>query len=96
VAYQRELVTLFGRVQGVGFRDRVREIATRHAVAGSVRNAGYDRVAIDVQGDEDAIDAFIDDVLRHQPRFAVVDRVERSKLEPNESSGFAVAPSERD
>ena len=61
----RELVVLQGRVQGVGLRERVLQVARGYDVAGTVRNlrAG-DAVEIDVEGEQSGIDAFVADLER--------------------------------
>jgi acylphosphatase len=87
-------MTLSGRVQAVGFRQTVLEIAARHAVAGTVRNRRRDgRLEIDAEGEEDAVRAFLADVLAHPPRFARIDGVERGTAEPRGATGFREAPS---
>ena len=87
-------MTLSGRVQAVGFRQTVLEIAARYAVAGTVRNLRRDgRLEIDAEGEEGAVRAFLDDVLAHPPHFARIERVERSAAEPRGVSGFREAPS---
>jgi acylphosphatase len=48
-----------GRVQGVGFRFSVKEIAQGFEVAGWVRNLPDGRVQLEVQGDESEIEAFL-------------------------------------
>jgi acylphosphatase len=89
----RELVTLHGRVQGVGFREQVLAIARAHAVAGTVRNVTSSRtLEIDVEGDETAVDAFVAAVVARPPSFARVDHVERRPLAPRGVSGFVRAP----
>jgi acylphosphatase len=86
---KRELVTLRGRVQGVGFRERVIEIARAHGVAGSVRNITAGRaLEIDVEGSERAVDAFIAAAVAGRPYFARVDHLERRSLEPRGITGF--------
>ncbi|HEV3088882.1 MAG TPA: acylphosphatase [Candidatus Elarobacter sp.] len=90
---KRTIVTLRGRVQAVGFRDAVQRIASRHSVAGTVRNLrDGERLEIDAQGDDEAVGAFVEDVLAHPPRYARVEHVERRDAEPLERSGFSVAP----
>lgn len=86
---KRELVTLSGRVQGVGFRDQVIDIAQRFAVAGTVRNvrAGA-RVEIDVEGAPAAVDAFVAAVLAEPPPAARIADVERHAAAPRGASGF--------
>lgn len=56
-----------GRVQGVGFRATVREIARRHPVAGWVRNESDGSVRMEAEGERAALDRFrenISEVMR--------------------------------
>jgi acylphosphatase len=86
---KREIVVLHGRVQGVGFRERVVELARNHAVAGTVRNLTAGRVVeIDVEGDEGAVDAFVAEVLERKPFFAHVAAVERRPAATLGARGF--------
>jgi acylphosphatase len=48
-----------GRVQGVGFRFSVKEIAQGYEVAGWVRNLIDGRVQLEVQGEQDEVEAFL-------------------------------------
>lgn len=48
-----------GRVQGVGFRFSVKELAAGFDVTGYVRNLHDGRVELEVQGTEQEIDAFL-------------------------------------
>jgi acylphosphatase len=48
---ERRQITIHGFVQGVFFRETVRQIAQRHPVAGFVRNVGRDRVQIEAEGE---------------------------------------------
>ena len=52
----------FGTVQGVGFRATTRSIARTHAVTGWVRNEPDGSVRLEVQGDGDAVSAFLTEV----------------------------------
>ena len=90
---KREIVVLHGRVQGVGFRERVLEIAGAHDVAGSVRNlASGKALEIDVEGDSLAVDAFIAAVIAKPPFFARIDHIERRPATPRGVLGFSRAP----
>jgi acylphosphatase len=57
-----------GRVQGVGFRATARDIASRHPVAGWVRNEPDGSVTLEAQGDPAAVDAFLADLSRVMAR----------------------------
>jgi acylphosphatase len=86
---KRQIVTLTGQVQGVGFRDRVVRKARRYPVSGTVRNRlDRRRLEIDVEGPDEDVDAFIDDVLADPPAMACVERVERLPAKPRGTSGF--------
>ena len=56
---QRREVYYSGRVQGVGFRFTVREVAGRFAVSGFVRNLPDGRVHLVVEGSAGEIDRFL-------------------------------------
>ncbi len=89
----RTVVTLTGRVQGVGFRTTVLDLAARYPVAGTVRNLRDGaRLEIDVEGEPAAVERFLDEVLERRPRFARVDRVERTAADPRGLHRFAHAP----
>lgn len=51
-----------GRVQGVNYRARVLDAATRHRLVGRVSNQPDGTVLIDVQGPVEAVEAFLRDV----------------------------------
>ena len=48
-----------GRVQGVGFRFTVKELAAGFDVTGYARNLPDGRVELEVQGSEQEVDAFL-------------------------------------
>ena len=65
-----------GRVQGVGFRYSVKSITTGYDVVGCVKNLIDGRVQLEVQGEENEVDEFLEAVLkshlrRHINRFVV-------------------------
>ncbi len=55
-----------GRVQGVGFRWTVKDLAKEFDVAGSVRNLSDGRVELLAQGDRDEVDGFLE-AIRTSP-----------------------------
>ena len=66
-------------------------LAVRFPVAGTVRNSSSGAVEIDAEGDDDAVNDFIDAILRNPPSGARVDRVERREEQSRGISGFSVA-----
>lgn len=91
---KRDLVTLTGRVQGVGFRDYVAHVARRFPVAGTVRNVRDGaRVEIDVEGRAEDVDAFVAAVLQGARAPARIDDVRRIAAVPRGAAGFRRAES---
>ena len=56
---KRAHVFYAGRVQGVGFRYTVREVACGYEVTGFVRNLVDGRVELVAEGDEEELQAFL-------------------------------------
>lgn len=89
----REVVRIRGRVQAVGFRDRVLDIAGDHRVAGTVRNLRADEaLEIDVEGEPGEVERFIEDVLAHPPTFARIAAVDRERRAPRGVARFTLEP----
>ncbi len=57
-----------GRVQGVGFRYVVRNLATGYEVVGWVKNLIDGRVELEVQGDADEVGGFLEAIQNSQLR----------------------------
>ena len=66
-------VTVTGRVQGVFFRAWAREQAAELGVSGWVRNCPDGRVDTHVEGEEAAVEQFIERLHRGPPAAAVAD-----------------------
>lgn len=66
---QRREVLFSGRVQGVGFRYTTRAIAARFPVVGFVENLRDGRVYLVVEGDAQAIAAFVGAVEAEMARY---------------------------
>jgi len=79
----RAHVWVKGRVQGVGFRAYVESIAQQTAVAGWVRNVGYDTVESVAEGERGNVDRFIEMVIQG-PRAS---RVDESRVEWEDVTG---------
>jgi acylphosphatase len=67
-----------GSVQGVGFRYTARHAANMYRLTGYVRNEYDGSVTCEVQGDPDAIDAFVRTL--NQGRFIDISYVDRTAM----------------
>ena len=82
-------VRIYGRVQGVFFRQWAVNQARALGVAGWVRNCPDGTVEAHVTGEEDAVDEMI--AAMHQgPSQARVDNLTVDVIEPEDASGFSV------
>ena len=82
-------VRIFGRVQGVFFRQWTINQARALGIAGWVRNAPDGTVEAHVEGDEGAVTKMIDG-MRRGPSQARVEDLSAEIIEPEEISGFSV------
>jgi acylphosphatase len=85
----RRRVTVHGRVQGVFFRDSMRERARAHGVSGWVCNRSDGAVEAVLEGPPDAVERVVRFSETGPPR-AQVDRVDVSEEEPEGLNGFQV------
>jgi len=85
----RRRVTVRGRVQGVFFRDSVRERARSHGVSGWVCNRGDGAVEAVLEGAPEAVERVVRFCQTGPPR-ADVDDVEVTEEPPEGLSGFQV------
>jgi acylphosphatase len=89
-------VVFSGRVQGVGFRAFVEEVARRHGIEGWVRNRRDDTVEAVFAGAAGAVEAVIE-VCSRGPRGARVDAANQREARADELAlrgrdSFAVLP----
>jgi acylphosphatase len=86
-------VLIEGRVQGVGFRYFVIEVAQRLGVTGWVRNTYDERVEVVAEGDRSALDQLLA-ALHRGPRSAVVTHLDVHWGQPTgKYNHFALLPS---
>ncbi|HEX4280414.1 MAG TPA: acylphosphatase [Solirubrobacteraceae bacterium] len=85
----RRHVVVQGRVQGVFFRDSVRERARAHGVSGWICNRADGAVEAVLEGRPDNVERVVR-FCKTGPRQASVDRVEVSEEEPEGLSGFEI------
>ncbi len=64
-----------GRVQGVGFRYFVYDLARQYGLKGTVRNLYSGAVEVQADGDDELLSTFLD-ALRAGPRMAQIDDVD--------------------
>jgi acylphosphatase len=82
---------IHGRVQGVGFRHFAERTALRLALAGWIRNRADGTVETHVEGDEKAVQAFIE--WAHKgPAGAIVIKVMVSEVDHIDASNFERHP----
>lgn len=74
---QRRLVRYSGRVQGVGFRYTTRQIASRFAVTGYVRNLADGRVEVVVEGAVPELDRFLDALHQQMADYILASQVDQ-------------------
>jgi acylphosphatase len=86
---ERRRVRAHGRVQGVFFRDSVRQEATRRGVAGWARNCSDGTVEAVFEGPAEAVSALVE-FCRAGPGHSSVARVDETAEPPEGLSGFSV------
>ncbi len=83
-------VTFEGRVQGVGFRYAVKQIAMGFDVVGTIKNLPVGTVELDIMGEEEELDEFIQE-LHDSPRgHHIQEQNERTVPLLEEVSGFSI------
>src|SRR4051794_17576557 len=75
---KRRAIAVIGVVQGVGFRPFVYGLAARLGLRGFVKNQAGG-VLIEVEGDDDLLDRFLDELTARPPPLA---RIENVRWEP--------------
>ena len=85
----RLYLTVKGLVQGVGFRWFVRGRAEELGLSGWVRNREDGTVEAEVEGDAQAVNAFLESLRRDHPT-ARVDSIDRRPIAAQGDRGFAV------
>jgi acylphosphatase len=79
-----------GRVQGVGFRFTVRQIAKGFDLTGWVRNLPDGRVELQVTGDEDELRAFLDQIAQSELHSLIRKQTENKLNEPVAARSFEI------
>ncbi|RJQ34162.1 acylphosphatase [Candidatus Parcubacteria bacterium] len=66
-------IKIFGKVQGVGFREFIKERALEFGINGTVRNHESGYVEISAEGEEAALDQFIEECRKGSNWAEVID-----------------------
>ena len=82
-----------GKVQGVYFRESLKNEAHKSGISGWVRNRGDGSVEALLQGEEASVDQLVE-WCRHGPPQARVDSVDVSTANPESVTGFERRPTE--
>jgi hydrogenase maturation protein HypF len=92
----RTQILVRGIVQGVGFRPYVFSLARQRVLRGRVFNNSHG-VMIEVEGEEQAIEQFVSDLVTYLPPLAVIESIERrDDLIPANFGDFQIIESEVD
>jgi acylphosphatase len=79
-----------GKVQGVGFRYTVKQIAKGFDVTGSVRNLRDGRVALQATGQEGEVRAFLEAIVQSELRAHIKKHSETPLLNAPDFRGFEI------
>jgi acylphosphatase len=86
---QRRTCYFSGRVQGVGFRYTVHNLAMPHNIRGYVRNLPDGRVELVMEGNEQELDHLVDSIRRKMSQF--IKRVDvQTEPAKGDFAGFAI------
>ncbi|MFZ7946741.1 carbamoyltransferase HypF [Neobacillus sp. 19] len=87
-------IAVRGRVQGVGFRPFVFQLADKYQLNGTVQN-NMDGVKIHLEGESERIQAFLSNLEKKAPRLSRIDEIFTAEVELKRLSEFTIIPSER-
>jgi acylphosphatase len=73
-------ITIYGKVQGVGYRFFATRVARRLGLKGSIQNLRDGTVEAVVEGEAEKIDDWIEE-LKEGPRYAEVEDIKQEKRE---------------
>jgi acylphosphatase len=79
-----------GRVQGVGFRYTVKQIAKGFNLTGWVRNLADGRVEMQIAGEEDELRAFLEAIRKSELRALIKDESQNALATAPVARGFEI------
>ncbi len=87
-------VAVQGRVQGVGFRPFVFQLADKYQLNGTVQN-NMDGVKIHLEGGSEEIELFLSDLKNNAPRLSKINEIFVVETELQNANDFTIIESER-
>lgn len=87
-------ISIQGRVQGVGFRPFVFQLADKYKLTGTVQN-NMDGVKIHIEGDLDKLEQFIHDIKTQSPRLSKINKIEVAEANVEHYDTFSIIESDR-
>ncbi|MCD8160105.1 MAG: acylphosphatase, partial [Clostridiales bacterium] len=88
-----ERITVYGMVQGVGFRPFVARLAEEMGVRGLVRNSGG-IVTAEVTAEQSVLNRFVERLEGECPFGGRIDRIARETLPTRQDRAFSIVESE--
>lgn len=88
-------IKVYGIIQGVGFRPFIYRLAKEYNLKGWVLNTSSS-VEIEVEGEEDRIEAFINDIQAKKPPLARIEKIEIEETPLNQFQDFVIRESKED
>src|SRR5574344_1295743 len=93
-------ITVYGMVQGIGYRPYIKRLAIKQGISGTVMNSGG-IVIIYAQGEESRIEQFSDELKNHYPFGARIDEIllenidDSFSIETENMNDFQIISSEK-
>ncbi|MEJ6571358.1 MAG: acylphosphatase [Akkermansiaceae bacterium] len=85
-------ITFEGRVQGVGFRYAVKQIAMGFDVVGTVKNLPEGTVELDIMGEEEELEEFLQEIVEESTMAHYIKEVHTHEIPELENvKGFIIS-----
>ena len=88
-------IQIYGRVQGVGFRPFVYNLANKNNLVGSVSN-NVNGVLIFINSSEEKATCFVTHILKEKPEVSIITAHSIEEISHKEYTDFSIIPSESD
>ena len=85
-------ITFEGRVQGVGFRYAVKQIAMGFDVVGTVKNLPEGTVELDIMGEEEELEEFLQEIVEESTMAHYIKEIHTHEIPELENvKGFIIS-----